>query len=71
MLSLMVFDNLVLQTSAHDVTATYCLAMAEMRVQFPLGALVQKVTHQDVGKWTTPRASGARDRWFESSHPDF
>lgn len=32
-------DNLVIDASAHDVTATYCLAMAEMRVQFPLGAL--------------------------------
>lgn len=26
---------------------------------------------QDVGKLGTPRASGARDRWFESSHPDY
>ena len=25
---------------------------------------------QDVGKSGIPRASGARDRWFESSRPD-
>ncbi len=26
---------------------------------------------QDVGKSGIPRAPGARDRWFESSRPDF
>ena len=36
MLSL--FDNLVVTQSAHDVTAACCLARAEERVQFPLGA---------------------------------
>ena len=36
---LSLFDNLVVTTSAHDVTAACCLARAEVRVQFPLGAL--------------------------------
>jgi hypothetical protein len=27
--------------------------------------------YQDVGKSGIPRSSGARDRWFKSSHPDF
>ena len=35
---LSLFDNLVVFTSAHDVTAACCLARAEERVQFPLGA---------------------------------
>jgi hypothetical protein len=34
----MIFDNRN-GSSAHDVTAAYCLAMAEVRVQLPLGAL--------------------------------
>ena len=38
MLSL--FDNLVVTQSAHDVTAAYCLAMADERVRFPLGAVI-------------------------------
>jgi hypothetical protein len=58
-------DNLVVTQSAHDVTAACCLARAEERVQFPLGA-----HFQDVGKSGIPRASGARDRWFKSSRPD-
>ena len=33
-------DNLVVIESAHDVTAACCLARAEERVQFPLGAHV-------------------------------
>ena len=33
-----IFDNLVIR-SAHDVVVAYCLAMAEVWVQFPLGAL--------------------------------
>ena len=40
--------------------------MAEARVQLPLGALI----YQGVGKFGNPRASGARDRQFESDHPD-
>ena len=35
---LLLFDNLVVTQSAHDVTAAYCLAMADERVRFPLGA---------------------------------
>ena len=35
---LSLIDNLVVFTSAHDVTAACCLARAEERVQFPLGA---------------------------------
>ena len=40
--------------------------MAEVWVRLPLGAC-----NQDVGKLGIPRASGARDRWFKSSRPDF
>ena len=36
---LLILDNSVQTTSAHDVAAAYCLAMAEVRVRFPLGAL--------------------------------
>ena len=28
-------------------------------------------TIQGVGKFGIPRALGARDRWFKSSHPDY
>ena len=38
-----IFDNSADATSAHDVTAAYCLAMADARVRFPLGALVLRV----------------------------
>ncbi len=55
-----------MQPSAHDVAAAYCLAMADVWVRLPLGAL----EIQDVGKPGIPRALGARDRWFKSSHPD-
>lgn len=52
---------------AHDVAAACRLAMAEVRVQLPLGAL----SKQDVGKPGIPRASGARERGFKSRRPDF
>lgn len=52
---------------AHDVAAAYRLAMAEARVQLPLGAFDM----QDVGKPGIPRASGARDRRFKSGRPDY
>ena len=52
---------------AHDVAAASRLAMAEVRVRLPLGAL----DRQDVGKPGIPRASGARDRGFNSRRPDF
>ena len=72
MLSLL--DNLVVHSSARDVTAAYCLARAEVRVRFPLGALLLvgrlRVCFQDVGKSGNPRAPEARDRWFKSSRPD-
>ena len=51
---------------AHDVAAACRLAMADVRVRLPLGAL----TIQDVGKSGIPRAPGARDRRFESDRPD-
>ena len=53
--------------SAHDVTAAYCLAMAEVRVRLPLGALFKTGCGE---VWSNPRAMEARDRWFKSSHPD-
>ncbi len=40
--------------------------MAKVRVQLPLGAFDE----QDVGKPGIPRASGARDRGFNSRRPD-
>ena len=39
--------------------------MQELRVQVPLGALLQ-----DVGKSGIPRVPETRERWFESSRPD-
>ena len=36
---LLILDNSAHATSAHDVAAAYCLAMAEVRVRLPLGAL--------------------------------
>ena len=38
------FDNLVLKYRAHDVAVAYRLAMAEVRVQLPLGALANRQT---------------------------
>ena len=61
------FDNSAHHVCAHDVAAACRLAMAEVRVQLPLGAL----NRQDVGKPGIPRASGARDRGFNSRRPDF
>ena len=63
---------------AHDVAVACCLAMAEVRVQLPLGAFDLECGNslslyrvfQDVGKPGIPRVSGARDRRFESGHPD-
>ena len=63
---LLLFDNSAHHVCAHDVAAACRLAMAEVRVQLPLGALVK----QDVGKPGIPRASGARDRRFKSGRPD-
>jgi hypothetical protein len=37
------FGDYSLTTSAHDVAAAYCLAMAEVRVRLPLGALKLRV----------------------------
>ena len=36
---LLILDNSAHATSARDVAAAYCLAMAEVRVRLPLGAL--------------------------------
>lgn len=58
---------IVKRISAHDVAAAYCLAMAEVRVRLPLGALDFRVW----GSLANPRVLEARDRWFKSSHPDF
>ena len=61
------FDNSAHHVCAHDVAAACRLAMAEVRVRLPLGALTKK---QDVGKPGIPRAPGARDRGFKSRRPD-
>ena len=60
------------KSRAHDVAVAYCLAMAEVRVRLPLGALGRPrvCTYQGVGKFGNPRASGARDRRFKSGRPD-
>jgi hypothetical protein len=61
-------------TSAHDVAVAYCLAMAEVRVRFPLGALDFRVWEslavEESGRGKSlasipdnrARASGARNR---------
>ena len=67
LLVLLLFDNSAHHVCAHDVAAACRLAMAEVRVRLPLGALDE----QDVGKPGIPRASGARDRGFKSRRPDF
>ncbi len=61
------FDNSIRTLSAHDVAAACRLAMAEVRVQLPLGALEEE---QDVGKPGIPPVSGTGDRRFESGRPD-
>jgi hypothetical protein len=53
-------------TCTRDVTAACLLAMQDVRVQLPLGALVQ-----DVGKPGNPPVSGTGKRGFKSHRPDF
>jgi hypothetical protein len=64
----LIFDNLISnKASAHDVAAAYCLAMADVRVRLPLGALA-------IGVWESlaiPPAPEAGDRWFKSNCADF
>ena len=60
------FDNSIRTLGAHDVAAACRLAMAEVRVQLPLGALKR----QDVGKSGIPPVSGTGDRRFKSGRPD-
>ena len=48
-----------------DVTAASLLAMQDVRVRFPLGALAQ-----DVGKPGNPPVSGTGKRGFKSHRPD-
>ena len=52
-------------TCTRDVTVASLLAMQDVRVRFPLGALAQ-----DVGKPGNPPALGAGDRQFKSDHAD-
>jgi hypothetical protein len=63
----MFFDNRISnKASAHDVAAAYCLAMADVRVRLPLGALA-------IGVWESlaiPPAPEAGDRWFKSNCAD-
>ena len=51
--------------STRDVTAACLLAMQDVRVQLPLGALAQ-----DVGKPGNPPVSGTGKRGFKSHRPD-
>jgi hypothetical protein len=62
---LLLFYNLVRMQRAHDVAVASLLAMQDVPVQLRLGASFQRV-----GKPGIPRASGARDRRFESDHAD-
>jgi hypothetical protein len=49
---LLIFDNSAHATSAHDVAAACCLAMAEVRVRLPLGVLdSQGVGKPGTGAW--------------------
>ena len=52
--------------STRDVTAACLLAMQDVRVRLPRGALVQ-----DVGKPGNPPVSGTGKRGFKSHRPDF
>ena len=51
--------------STRDVTAACLLAMQDVRVRFPLGALAQ-----DVGKPGNPPVLGTGKRGFKSHRPD-
>ena len=53
-------------TCTRDVTAASLLAMQDVRVRFPLGALTQ-----DVGKSGNPPVSGTGKRGFKSHRPDY
>jgi hypothetical protein len=70
----LLFDNSAHHVCAHDAAVACHLAMAEVQVQLPLGAL----NRQDVGKPGIPPgtdsqrwSSEARDRGFNSRRPDF
>ncbi len=54
----LLFDNSAHHVCAHDVAAACRLAMAEVRVRLPLGALVER----DVGKPGIPPGTDAK-RW--------
>ena len=57
--------------SAHDVAVACCLAMAEVRVQLPLGAFnsVRGVAWKPAGHHVL-MVAGARERRFESARTD-
>src|SRR5712692_8714008 len=52
-------------TCTRDVRVACLLAMQDVRVRFPLGALIQ-----DVGKPGNPPVSGTGKRGFKSHRPD-
>ena len=79
----LIFNNSARNSRTHDVAAAYRLARAEVRVQLPLGAFsfvcmfrrdnedrTAMNDDQRVGKHGNPRASGARERRFNSDHAD-
>ena len=57
------FGNLTKHPSAHDVVAAYCLAMAEVRVRLPLGALNLRV-------WESRVFRVLREHEIAGSNPD-
>jgi hypothetical protein len=64
---LWIFDNSVEPTKGvHGVVVTRLFAKEELRVRFSLDASKLRVLDSLVN----PRASGARDRRFDSDHPD-
>ncbi len=70
---LLVFDNPAHVDRAHDVAAACRLAMAEVRVQLPLGALAagRRKAWYSAGHRRAALVAGARDRGFNSRRPDF
>ena len=69
---LSLLDNLVVIASARDVTAAYCLARAEVRVRFPLGApfdLGLRILDFGFGVWESLEIRVLREHESVGSNP--
>jgi hypothetical protein len=68
---------LVVARGSTPLWVTVAVYIRKVKIRQMISGLVvpeleqQKDRHQGVGKHGNPLASDARDRWFESSHPDF